>query len=318
MQANEKRLWIDGHTHLDFHREDGSLYGYTLDDVLKVLDDSGDDLRMLCGIGANEIRRIGADPEAIHAANEAIHQFIRPSGGRLLGNCFVRPDALAQAHADLDLYIGERGFVQVGEVVGQVEGGLVDGIYGRMDGPGMIEIARHAAQLGAPLQFHCSRQVPEAKVILAHAIGGRNTYQHILAAETYLADGGDNIYLEIIDFHIREYVRAAYERLGADRLLVGTDWMNRGEPPFPRYGGMLGMLYPERNDWSHLHGSGWSRWGDKLWLASHYVVALNESPYPSGVATLFSFLREAGVSEQDATKIASGNAIRLFGLQGRL
>ena len=322
-----KRLWIDGHTHISLHNPDGSPSDIALDDLLEVLDRSGADLRLFCGIGLSEMQRIAKEPEAVHWANEALYKFIQPAQGRLFGSCFIHPGAMQQSHRDLDLFIGECGFVQVGEV---------EGILGfDLDSPEMLELARHAAELGAPLQMHCStshvptgehmkqalrvaREVPEAKIIIAHAIGGRNTYQHILAAETYLAQGGDNIYLEIRDFNVREYLRAAYERLGPDRLLVGTDWIAHGSPPFPPYGTLFGLLYPEKGNWRNLVHCGVSRWGTKIWITEQVVLALDENPYPCTVESLVGFLRESGVSEEDIEKIGSGNAMKLFGLEGRL
>ena len=322
-----KRLWIDGHTHLNLHHEDATPCAFSTADVVEVLDRCDADLRLFCEVGIAEMHCVAEDLDALHWANETLYQSIQPAEGRLFGCCFIHPDALAQSHKDLDYYVGERGFVQVGEV---------EGILGfAMDSPAMIELARHATQLGVPLQMHCStnamptgehtrqalslaRQVPEAKIIIAHAIGGRNTYQHILAAETYLADAGDNVYLEIFDFHVREYVRAAHGRLGADRLLVGTDWMTYGNPPFATYGAVWQMLYPERNDWSHLQGFGLSRWGNKVWLDSQYVLALDENPFPVRVDSLVGFLHESGLNDDEIAKVGSGNAIRLFGLEDRL
>ena len=327
MQDNEKRLWIDGHTHLDFHRDGGGESSFTLTDLLTVLDNSGEDLRLLCSLGGAEMHRAGTDSEAIHQANQALYEFLRPAEGRLFGCCFIHPEAAAQAHRDLDTYIGERGFVQVAEV---------EGILGfDLDSPEMISIVRHAAELGAPLEMHCStanletgehmrqalnvaRQVPEAKIIIGHAVGGRNTYQYILAAETYLAQGGDNLYLEIRDFTVRDYLRAANEQIGADRLVVGTDWIAQGDPPLKPYGTLFGLLFPERIDWEKMGPFGVSRWGNKVWLTEQVVLARDETPYPCNVPSLVGFLRESGVSEDDIVKIGSTNAIKLFGLEGRL
>jgi len=188
--------------------------------------------------------------------------------------------------------------VQVGEVLGHQMGF-------RMDGPEMLEIARRAAELKVPLQLHCSTDaiptgqhiretinvawaVPEAKVIAAHAIGGRNSYQHILAAELHASFGGENLWLEIRDFSHREYLRAAVARLGSDRLIAGTDWIARGAPPFAPYGSLFGA--PE----------------------------VEPAPYPCCVASLVGFLREAGCSDGEIDRIASGNAVGLSGLHGIL
>jgi predicted TIM-barrel fold metal-dependent hydrolase len=325
MENENERLWIDGHTHVTLHDPAGGVLGVSHDDVLEVLDRSGADLRLFCSAGEPEMRRIAEQPEALHWVNEALFRFIEPAPGRLFASCFIHPGAVKQSHKDLDTFIGERGFVQVGEI---------EGILGfDLDSLEMLDLARHAAELGAPLQMHCStnalssgehirqalhvaREVPEAKVIIAHAIGGRNTYQYILAAETYLANGGDNVYLEIRDFHVRGYLRSAYEHLGPDRLLVGMDWIADGAPPFLPYGTAFGFFsHPTPSELDHW---GVSKWGTELWLSPQLVIDLSENLYPCSVASLVGFLREAGIGEEDIDKIGSGNAIELFGLGERL
>ena len=334
MAGNGKRLWIETHAHIDLRRDDGVPCEFTLKDVFSILDQAGDDLRFVCSVGTAVVRLSKGDPEAIHQANEELYQFLRPAEGRLFGSCFVRPDALAQAHADLDLYIGKRGFVQVGEVLGEYGTDPINDLYGRMDTPEMVEITRHAAQLGVPLQFHCStnlvpsgdtarqilnvaRQVPEAKIIMAHAIGGRNTYLNALAAQIYLADGGDNIYVEIYDVFEREFVRAACESLGANRLMVGSDWHTCSDPPLSRYGKGKLML-PEANEWRPLHAFVVSRWGNQVWLDEQWTMGRDEVPSVNNVAGLFGLLSQAGLSDDAAAKVAAGTAVKLFGLEGRL
>jgi len=236
----------------------------------------------------------------------------------------IDPRAVKQSHEDMDLYVGERGFVQVGEVEGLPHGFS-------LDCPEMVELARHAAKLGAPVQLHCStadsptgehmRQalhlaaaVPDANFIIAHAIGGRNSYQYILATENYLARGLDNIYLEIVQFHVRAYLRSAYEHLGPDRLLVGTDWATYHNPPYLPYGAHP-TLVSHPDFWRDAGVKGFSQWGPEFWFSSMFVLDLRENPYPCRVESFVGFLREAGVSEEDIDKIGSGNAIRLFRLR---
>ena len=64
--------------------------------------------------------------------------------------------------------------------------------------------------------FNLARAVPEANLIAAHTIGGCNSQANILAGETFFADGAANVCFEVSDFSRRDYVRAAYERLGAE------------------------------------------------------------------------------------------------------
>jgi predicted TIM-barrel fold metal-dependent hydrolase len=327
MANPERRLWIDTHTHLlRCSVPDGSALEYSLADVLAVLDRCDADLRFVCNDNnPHDVARVAEEPEHLRRMNERVYrQFVAQAQGRLLGSVNIDPRAVRQSQEEMDLYIGERGYVQVGEVEG-----LPFGFD--LDSPQMVELARHAAALGAPVQLHCStsedpsgehiRQalhlaalVPQGKFILAHAIGGRNTYQYVLAVEQYLARGLDNVYLEVVLFNVRKYLRAAYEHLGAERLIVGTDWATYHGPPFAPYGTHLTLMaHPDW--WRTAQLKGFSQWGSQLWLSSQLVLDLEENPYPCAVSSLVWFMREAGLSEEDIDKIACGNAISLFGLR---
>jgi predicted TIM-barrel fold metal-dependent hydrolase len=326
MAHERKRLWIDSHTHLFGHLLDGGPLEYGVDDILKVLDGSDADLRFIVNDnGTADVMRFAAEPDSLHEMNENLYRrFVKPLGGRLFGSVQVDPRALRQSHEDLDLYVGERGYVMVGEVEGIPHG--FD-----LDCPGMLELVRHAAKLGAPVQLHCStndsptgehirqalhvaRAVPEAKIVIAHAIGGRNTYQYILAAETHLAHVADNLTLEITSFNVRSFLRAAYEHLGPDRLMVGTDWATYHAPPFDPYATHITLQARRPGWWRDLPLQGVSRWDSLIWLSAAMVLDLDETPYPVAVESFVGFLREAGVTGPDTEKIGSGTAARLFGL----
>jgi len=289
------RLWIDAHIHIRAHEPDGGPCDFSLRDILDVLDKSDADLVWLISLAGPEVTRVKKDPTAVGWANEGLSNFIKPAAGRLFGSVLVHPGAVKESCECIDRFIGDENFVQVGEVLGA-------GIGFEMDSAQMIEIVRHAAEYGAPVQMHCStnavrtgehiaqtinvaRAVPEATVVAAHAIGGVNSYQYIEEGEKFYKEGGDNLYFEIRDFNRREYLRAAYESLGPDRLIVGTDWIARGSPPFPPYG----ILFP--------------------------LERINDNPYPCTVESLVGFLRESGVTEDDIDKIGSRNIIRLFHLR---
>ncbi len=322
-----KRLWIDGHVHM-LRRDirNGEEMDYTLGDVIDLLDASDADVRFVVNDNNPcDVDRFVDDPDYLHTMNERIYrEFVLPSGGRLFGSVQIDPRALKQSHEDLDLYLTERNFVQVGEVEGAPFG--FD-----MDTPEMVELAQHAARLGAPVELHCStadsptgdhlRQalnlaeaVPECNFIIAHAIGGRNSYHYVSAVEQYLKRGLGNVYLEIVQFHLRAQVRAAYEHLGPDRLVVGTDWATYHNPPWPAYGAHTTMLmHPDF--WKETDLKGFSQWKSEFWFSSMFMLDLRENPWPCAIASWVGFLREAGVSEEDVDKIGSGNAIRLFRLR---
>jgi predicted TIM-barrel fold metal-dependent hydrolase len=324
--GDSKRLWIDSHTHFFGRLLNGGPLEYGLPDILKVLDGSDADLHFVVNDnGTADVMRFAKEPDALHEMNENLYRrFVKPLGGRVFGSVQVDPRALKQSHEDLDLYIGERNYVMVGEVEGIPHG--FD-----LDCPEMLELVRHAAKLGVPVQLHVStndsptgehmrqalhvaREVPDAHIIIAHAIGGRNTYQTVLAAETHIAHGVDNLSLEIFSFNCRSLLRAAYEHLGPNRLHVGTDWATYHAPPFDPYA-THNTLQTSRGWWRKMNLAGKSQWDSLLWLSPALVLDLDETPYPVAVSSFVGFLREAGVTEPDIEKIGSGTVIRLFKLR---
>ncbi len=300
MRVDGRRVWIDSHIHIRGYSPERGPRDFPIEAVTEVLERDPDHLVWVISHSFPETNAITEDPATgLRWSNEGQYRLVQEAPpGRVFGSLAIHPDAVKESREEIDLFGGERGFVQVGEILGYAMGFA-------LDSPEMIEIAKHAAELGLPLQCHCStsgqpfgnqirqtirlaQEVPEAKIIAAHALGGGNSWMHITAAEVYFAMGGENLWLEIRDFNTREYLRAAVERLGAERLIAGTDWIARDDPPFPPYG----ILFPQTD--------------------------VNEMPYPSCVASLAGFLREAGCTEEDVDRIACRNSIELFGLEGRL
>ncbi len=301
MTADDRRTWIDSHIHIRGWSEDGEgERDFPIDEIMTVVDADPAHLVWIISFSFPGIRAIDSNPaEGIPWTNEGQLRLVQQAPeGRIFGSVGVHPGAVEQSEEAIDLYAGEHGFVQVGEVLGYSMGF-------ELDSPEMVAIALRAADHDIPVQCHVStngqqdgeqmrqtislaRQVPEAKIIAAHALGGRNSYTHITAAEVFYEMGGENLWLEIRDFNNREWIRAAVERLGSERLIVGTDWIARNQPPFPPYG----ILFPEVN--------------------------VDENPYPCSSASLEGFLREAGCDDEDVANIAAGNSVELFGLEGRV
>lgn len=301
MTVDGKRTWIDSHIHIRGWSQDGEgQRDFAIDDIMAVMDADPAHLVWVISFSFPGIRAITSNPaEGIPWTNEGQLRLVQEAPeGRIFGSIGVHPGALDESLAAIDLYAGEHDFVQVGEVLGYSMGFT-------LDSPEMVEIARKAAEYDVPVQCHVStagqqdgeqmrqtislaRQVPEAKIIAAHALGGRNSYTHITAAEIYREMGGENLWLEIRDFNTREWVRAAIQRLGSERLIVGTDWIARNQPPFPPYG----ILFP--------------------------LEDADEMPYPCSSASLIGFLRESGCDDEDVANIAAWNSIGLFGLEGQV
>ncbi|MGM0493496.1 MAG: amidohydrolase family protein [Armatimonadota bacterium] len=297
MIIDGRRLWIDSHIHIRGWSDDGGgESGFDIDDIFRVMDADAAHLVWIISYSFPGIRALNDDPaEGVPKTNEGQLRLVQDApAGRIFGSVAVHPGAIEASLEAIDIYAGEHGFVQVGEVLGYSMGF-------ELDSQAMVKIARKAAEHDIPVQCHCStagqpqgeqmrqtinlaRMVPEAKIIAAHAIGGTNSYTHITAAEVYAMMGGENLWLEIRDFNNREWVREAVERLGSERLIAGTDWIARGTPPFPPYG----ILFP--------------------------LEDTDEMPYPCSVASLEGFLRESGCDDEDVANIAARNSIDLFGL----
>jgi len=301
MIVDGRRMWIDSHIHVRGWSEDGEREReFAIADIMAVMDADPAHLVWVISLSFPGIRAINSDPATgVPRTNEGqLHLVQEAPEGRIFGSIAVHPGALDESLAAIEVYAGEHGFVQVGEVLGYSMGFA-------LDSPGMVQIARQAAQFDVPVQVHVStagqpegrqmreaislaRLVPEAKIIAAHAIGGTNSWLHTTAAEVYFEMGGENLWLEIRDFQTRAWVREAVERLGSERLIAGTDWIARGMPPFPPYG----ILFPKTDT--------------------------DEMPYPCSVASLEGFLRESGCDDDDVANIAARNSIGLFGLEGRV
>ncbi len=130
--------------------------------------------------------------------------------------------------------------------------------------------------------------VPEARYILAHFVGTERDDPPVV--EGYLDQiekrfGGfpENFWAEIRDFN-SPGVQVALQRIPADRLVAGTDWVTRVGPPFLPYGMIFG------------------------------VCSAEENPHVPGVESMVGFLQEAGATEEQIAAIGFGNAARLLGL----
>jgi predicted TIM-barrel fold metal-dependent hydrolase len=191
----------------------------------------------------------------------------------------------------MDKCFGDWGFVQLGEMLQYM-------LDFDMAGPGSVAVTRRAAEFGVPVQCHVStmtdqcvahfagvrdlaRQVPEAQIILAHALGGANTQYYIEEFERSGMDP-DRTWFEFRDFHNIPANRLALERLRPDRMIPGTDWVTRVGPPYLPYGTVF-----------------------------NYTADTN--PYPPSAEALMGFLREAGATDEQVRRLGSDNPRELLG-----
>ncbi|MGD9497811.1 MAG: amidohydrolase family protein [Armatimonadota bacterium] len=299
--------WIDTHIHVSDIGPDGRRRERMLHDLLEVLDRDEADLRFLISCDGPYLSRIGSDADGMLAANRMVHGLVSGAPGRLYGSCCVNPRFTDEALRVMDLAFGTWGFVQLGEMLPYMHG------Y-RMDSDEAERVVRHAVEHDVAVQVHlgtywhkdhtgstdgmdhmrdllrCHDRVPEAKYILAHAIGCGPTPDHIPWADMFLdamqgvfGEWPRTFWIEVRDFQSDVLPRLIAE-VPTDRILAGTDWTTRVGPPFQDYGTMFG-------------------------------VEQADNPFPPRVASLVGFLRAAGASEEDTRRIGWGNAAELYGLR---
>ncbi|HOJ22797.1 MAG TPA: TatD family hydrolase [Armatimonadota bacterium] len=302
-----KRVWIDTHIHVSDLGPDGQRRERMLEHLLDVLDRCDADLRFIISCDTPYFSAMTRDPDAILAGNRFIYELVRQAPGRLFGSCMVNPHFQKESLRAMQICFEEWGFVMLGEM-------LQYSMNYRMESDLVEPLLRLAARYDVPVQVHlgtywtrnsrdrstdgldhirgliqAAERVPEAKYILAHAIGCGPTPDYIPWANMFLdtlagffPSFPDNFWVEIRDFHCPALARTLAE-VPATRILAGTDWTNRVGPPFQAYGTMFG-------------------------------VSESENPFPPRVSSFVEFLRKAGASEEVIDRIGSRNATELFRL----
>ncbi len=297
-------IWLDTHVHVSDTGRDGEHRPRLLEDLLDVLDREEADLRfVICPDGA-WLSRIASEPESIMEGNRFIHDLVTRAPGRLYGACMVNPNFVDESLQAMDVCFGEWGFVQLGEMLQY----MMD--YD-MDSPEAERVVRKAVEFDVPVQVHVSTaypmqhnstfglaqledlcrladRVPEAKYILAHAVGMPDDDPPVVDAYLDFIEGryGEfpaNFWVEIRDFD-SPGVRSALDRVPLEKLIAGTDWVTRVGPPFLPYGVVFQVTRPEDN------------------------------PYPPCIDSLIGFLKDAGLDDDAIALIGSGNAMALLGL----
>ena len=298
------RPWLDTHIHVSAVGRDGGRRERLLDDLLAVLDRCDADLRLVLSPDGAELSRSIREAEGVHESNRFIAQLVREAPGRLYASCNVNPHFLDESLRTMEACFGEWGFVQLGEMLQYM-------MKYRMDSDAVEHLVREAAGFGVPVQVHlstsnrvehasshgieqledllaCVERVPEARYILAHAVGMPDADPPVVDAYLDLIDerlGGwpENFWMEIRDFD-SPGVASALARVPTTRLIAGTDWTTRVGPPFLPYGTIFGVARAEDN------------------------------PYPPSVAAMVGFLHDAGADDEAIDRIGYRNAAELLGL----
>jgi predicted TIM-barrel fold metal-dependent hydrolase len=298
-----QRIWLDTHVHVCDYGPDGEQRPGFLGELLQVLDNEEADLRFVISPDALRLSRVMQQPEGVTEANEFIRNLVSRAPGRLYGSCIVNPHFLDESLRAMERCFGEWGFVQLGEMLQY----MMD--Y-EMDSGSAEKLVRRAAQLGVPVQVHISTsnagthpsshgmsqlddlcrladRAPEAQYVLAHAVGMPDddppvVDQYLDFIDERYGSFPTSFWVEIRDFD-SPGVRSVLDRVPADRLLAGTDWVTRVGPPFLPYGCIFGVERPEDN------------------------------PYPPRVETMVQFLEDAGADDDTVDRIGHRNAMELLG-----
>jgi len=298
----KRRTWIDTHVHVCDIGGDGQLRPHFVEDLLAVLDAEQADLRFVVSPDGERLYRVGQSAEGVREGNEFIHSVVQRAPGRLYGSCIVNPHFVDESLAAMDRCFGEWGFVQLGEMLQY----MMD--Y-QMDSDPVERLVRHAIDFDVPVQVHIStsnrmthnsswgvdqlndlfglvERVPEAKYILAHAVGMLDDDPPVVDKYLDMIDERYGAFPESFWVEVRDFnspgVRSALERVPATRILAGTDWVTRIGPPFLPYGVVFDVQQAEDN------------------------------PYPPCVDSMVSFLRQAGASDGMIGMIGESNARELL------
>lgn len=302
----KKRCWIDTHIHVSDIGPDGKKREKMLEDLVDLLDRCDADLRFAISPDGPYASHIGTDSAAMMVGNRMIYDLCRRAPRRLFGSCMVNPNFPDESLRVMKTCFEEWGFVQLGEM-------LTYSHKYKMQDPGAEKVVQLAAHYQVPVQVHLgtywhkkaglsgdgmnqmtdllaiAERVPQAKYILAHAIGCGPTPDYISWADMFLdtlkgvfPKYPDNFWVEIRDFQCAALPRTLRE-VPVTRLLSGTDWTTRIGPPFQNYGTMFG-------------------------------VKEGGNPFPPKVESFVGFLRKAGATESDIARVGYENARELYKL----
>ena len=301
-----KQKWIDTHIHVSEIGEDGKRRERLLDDLIDVLDRCDADLRFVISPDIDWVRIVKEDEGGAAGASEFIHNLVRCAPGRLYGSCLVNPHFLDASLKVMEMCFERWGFVQLGEMLQYI-------MDYEMNSDSVERLVRQAMGYDVPVQVHIStsdrgeypssfgmkqlrdmfgivERVPEAKYILAHAVGMPDDNPPVVdryldAVEEKYEQWPENFWVEIRDFN-SPGVGSVIARVPSTRIIAGTDWTTRVGPPFLPYGTIFG------------------------------VKSREENAYPPCVASMIAFLKEAGCTDEMVSQIGFENAAALFHIKG--
>ena len=299
--------WIDTHIHVSDRDEDGEPRDRLSEDLRNVLDGADADLQLVIQPDAVWCDLVRDEPDGAPRANAFIGGLVERAPDRLHGSCLVNPNFLDASLRAMETCFEKWDFVQLGE--------MLQYIFGfRMNCDAIETLVRRAVEYDVPVQVHISTsnsaqggfsggieeledlfglvdRVPEAKYILAHAVGSDRDDppvidEYVDLIERRYGEWPCTFWAEIRDFN-SPGLPSALKRIPRDRLIAGTDWTTRIGPPFMPYGMIFGVRSPDEN------------------------------PYPPCIVSMVKLMQDAGATDETIRKIAFENAARLLKLEVR-
>lgn len=184
---------------------------YTPQDMLRRMDEAGVDKAVGCSLGQM-------------IDNDFIAETSRQTKGRIIGFGQVNPrqenavETVEYCAAELAL----KGLKLHPTMHGYhfADHGLLDPIFAMADRHGLVVLVNALDDpFCAPLSIEeIAKQFPETPVLIAHMGTVWNLNEAILVASR-----NENIYLETSGAQLLD-VKLAYREVGADRIVMGTDW----------------------------------------------------------------------------------------------
>lgn len=205
---------IDFHTHVD----EAEAYGWIdpPEKLVPLLDDAGIDV----AVCMTYVDHPGPNPDVLEYLVEACARF----PGRLLPFVRLDPNARREARSALDHAVQNLGYR-----------GLKLHPTTTLAHPAeeaTVELLHRCGELSVPVLFHCgddpyttpqtlalaADKAPDTAIVMGHMGGYFHVDDAIAAAERH-----PNLYLETSAMPYPEKIRVAVERVGAHRVLFGSD-----------------------------------------------------------------------------------------------
>jgi predicted TIM-barrel fold metal-dependent hydrolase len=203
---------------MHMHIENSAALGWTMspDDCIRAMDEGGVDRAAVMTLTDLP----GLNPQGL----ELIAEACTAHPGRLYGFLRLNPAYLEESKQLLIRAVEQLGFK-----------GLKLHPVSTLQHPGgvaTIELVRLAGSLGVPTLFHCGDEpmttplsvaqtaaaCPDSTIVLGHMGGYFHVDEAIDVAETY-----GNVVLETSAMPYPDKIRTAVERIGADRVVFGSD-----------------------------------------------------------------------------------------------